>query len=215
MNDNKLVLFETNIGSHIWKMQHEESDIDLAVVYVMDSKDFLLGKRIRGKQVQTAKYDYTYYEIGHFTTQLLKSNVNYIWAVMSPIIISEYNTSLRELKRIFIKNLSKNAYYSINGLANKNLNKYIKGKDSRTAKYHKKLNIVARTLKFGINILSKGKIIFQKAEVESVKEIYQLQKQLDHAFKTSKLPEAPPSNIYDNYLVKWRKIKMRKDGLIK
>ena len=115
--DNSLILFSTNVGSHLWKMNHAKSDIDIASVYTMNSRDWLLGKRPKGKQVFDNNLDTTYYELEHMITHLLKGNCNYIWAVMSPIVISKYRNALVELRQIVATTISKKCYHSINGLA--------------------------------------------------------------------------------------------------
>lgn len=233
-------LFTTVIGSHMWNMQHPDSDIDYATIYMADSRDILLSKNIKGKQVQDDFVDRTYYELGHFISNLLKGNVNFIWAVMSPLIEKEYKTSLRELREITSRNLAKNCFYSINGLAKHNIYHFITGTKSTTidvgyitekkmaknwtsksreidresALYKKKLNVIGRTLKFGINLLTWGKCMFQKVDIKTEEELWELKTKLNEAFKNSMLPEKPDKEPFEKYLIKYRLHKMKKEGLI-
>lgn len=211
---NGLELFRTNVGSHMWKMNHKYSDIDVAVVYIQDSRDFLLGNRPKGKQVQTGDYDYTYYELSHVIHQLLKGNVNYLWAVMSPINISKYKSAFAELRQIVSENIAKNCYYSIRGLARSNIKKFVAKSDRNARKFKKKLNVIGRTVKFGINILVHHTFIFDKTDIKNESELYDLEFELDKAWQHSTLPEKPDPKPFEDYLIKWRLHKLRLDGLI-
>ncbi len=211
---NILELFRTNVGSHLWQMNHEKSDIDINVVYLMDSSDWMLGKRPKGKQIQTEEYDYTYYELEHVINQLLKGNCNYLWTVMSPLIKFEWKNTLRELREIVSTNLAKNCFHSINGLSKHNIYHFIEKGDAYSLKYKKKLNVIGRTLKFGINLLLWGKCMFQKTDIKSLDELYDLKNKLNDCYVKSHLPEKPDPKPFENYLIKWRIKKMKMDGLI-
>ena len=237
---NTLELFKTNIGSHMWKMNHENSDIDIAVIYLMDSRDWMLGKIPKGKQIQTGEYDYTYYELEHVINHLLKGNCNYLWAVMSPLIDYGYRTAIRDLRQIVSTNLAKNCFFSINGLSKHNIYHYITGEktteidigylterkmsrktkapiyeiDTNSKIYKKKLNVIGRTILFGINLLVWGKCMFEKVNVENVEDLWALKNKLNESFKNSHLPEKPDPKPFEDYLIKWRIKKMKMDGLI-
>ena len=92
---------------------------------------------------------------------LLKGNVNYLWCVMSPIIVSSHRSSLKELRQIVVKNLVKNCYNSIRGMAKHNIYHFIEKGDMDSLLFKKKLNVIGRTLNFGINLLT-----FHKASGE-------------------------------------------------
>lgn len=212
--NNVTELFSTNVGSHMWKMNHENSDIDVCTVYLQDSKEFILGNRPKGKQTQEGDYDYTYYELGLFIKNLIKGNVNYLWGIMSPIVIGKYKSAFEELRQIVSTNLAKNCYHSVNGLAKHNIYHFINGGDKYSAKYKKKLNVIGRTLKFGINILTWGKCMFEKVNIENDEELYVLKESLNKAYMYSSLPETPNPEPFEKYLIKWRIHKMKLDGLI-
>jgi len=213
---NTLELFKTNIGSHIWKMNHKDSDEDISIVYAMNSRDFLLGKKIKGKQLYDVNgQDIVYYEIENVIEQLLKGNVNYIWSVMSPIIIKEYHSALKQLRQIVSANLSKSTYNSISGIVKHNIYHFIKNGDKNSQQYQKKLNFIGRSIKFGINLLTWGKCMFQKVDIKSEKELWELKNQLDIAYKNSNLPDKPNPKPFEEYLIKFRLYKLQKDNFIK
>lgn len=242
-------LFTTIVGSHMWNMQRPDFDVDYNTVYLENSRDILLGKKISGKQTQEGIYDTTYFELGHFIHNLIKGNVNFIWAVMSPLVERKHKTALEELKEITAKNLAKNCFFSIDGLAKHNIYHFITGNknnisdlhedlelgyinkkqydkkikewksnsreiDRKSLLYKKKLNVIGRTLKFGVNLLTWGKCLFEKVDIKTEEELWELKNNLNHAFLNSVLPEKPDPEPFEKYLVKWRLYKMKKDELI-
>ncbi|MCU0638084.1 MAG: nucleotidyltransferase domain-containing protein, partial [Methanothrix sp.] len=86
-------LFISCVGSHMWGMQSEESDIDLVMIYIAPTRAILRAERIsptirqkiadRGGEI----YDTLGWEVGHLINQLIKGNVNAIWYVTSPLLI--------------------------------------------------------------------------------------------------------------------------------
>lgn len=211
-----LSLFTTNVGSHMWKMDHEHSDIDLTTVHIMQSYEFLLGKTMKGRQTfnKITDTDTTFYELGHFINNLKKGNVNFLWAVMSPIIVSDNSVCLKELRQIVATTLSKHTYYSINGLAKHNVYHFIKDVEVKDRKYYKKLNLIGRTLQFGINLLRWNKCMFEKVNIKDKYELYELQNQLNIAFENSKLPNVVNEAPFDSFLIKQRLRQLRKDGFM-
>ena len=217
-------LFTTIVGSHMWGMERPDSDIDYAIVYLLNSRDVLLGKHIKGKQTKDNEVDTVYYELGHFVSNLLKGNCNFLWAVMSPIIDAQYKNALQELREITSTNLAKNSFHSINGLAKHNIYHFITGEkhekapekeiDRESALYKKKLNVIGRTLKFGINLLTWGKCMFQKVDIKAEEELWDLKTKLNEAYRSSMLPEKPNKEPFEKYVIKWRLYKMKKEGLI-
>lgn len=228
-------LFTTIIGSHMWGMERPDSDFDYSTVYMIESENVLLGKNIRGKQKKDGIDDITYYELLPFIENLIKMNCNYLWGVMSPIIKYEYKNALRELREITSTNLAKNAFFSINGMAKHNIYHFITGLrnkegaddtvnkrwtsksreiDPNSVIYKKKLNVIGRSLKFGINLLTWEKCLFEKVNIKTEEELYDLKNKLNEAFKNSSLPEKPDKEPFEKYLIKWRLYKLKKDELI-
>lgn len=211
-----LELFSTKIGSHIWQMNHEGSDTDIGRVDIMDSRSFLLGIKVKGKHKKKDEnnLDVQTQEIGHLIGLLMKGNINAIWLVMSPDIISQYGTALDELRQIVARNYSKNTYYSINGLAKNNIHDFINNGDPQSLEYKKKLGIIGRTLNFGINLLMWNEAIFKPVTVKNAKEIEYLMKRLDEVLESSSLPEKIDYKPFEEYLIKYRLLKLKMDDYI-
>ena len=208
-----LELFRTNIGSHMWKMNHEGSDEDIGIVYMMDSRDLLLGKYPKGKQQHDVNnQDLVYYELSTVIEQLLKGNVNFLWLTMSPVIVSEYRNALKELREVVATNLSKQSYHSIAGIAKHNIYHFIQKGDRDSAIYKKKLNLIGRTLKFGINLLTWGKCMYQKVDIQNEAELLELKTQLDQSYQSSTLPETPDPKPFEQYLIRWRLKYLQQEG---
>lgn len=214
MKTNRLDLFTTTVGSHMWKMETPTSDIDLQQVYMMDSKKFILERGAKGKFVQTKRIDKTTTELGSLIYRLLEGNCNNLWCVMSPIINYEYKSALKELREIVSKNLARNCFNSIEGMARGNIARFITKGDRYSDIYKKKLNIVGRNLKFGINILTWGKCMFDKADIKNEDELLKLKNKLNIACLSSVLPDKPNPKPFEKYLIKWRLHKMKLDEII-
>src|SRR5437867_12110374 len=118
-------LFVTNVGSHMWQMNHPGSDVDLFVAVLAPTKSILRGEfNDQSKVEYSGPTDRQYHELGRIVDQVLRNNWNYLSGVMSPIIVKEW-PRLTELRRLATMNYSKRAYHSIKGLAEHNYQKYI------------------------------------------------------------------------------------------
>ncbi len=197
-------LFKVVVGSHMWKMERPDSDIDYNIIYLAPTTDILVGKTIRGKFVQEGKTDTTYYELGEVVQQLIKGNVNYIWMVSSPIVEFEHAAAKRKLYQIFTENLSCASYHSIMGMAKHNLYHFIELGDRDSDIYKKKLNVIGRTLQFGINLLLYGKVLFEKTAITKREELDTLVIRLNEAYTSSPLPEKTNEEPFLEYLLEYR-----------
>lgn len=197
-------LFSTVTGSHIWKMNHAQSDIDLSTAYIMSSKSFLRGISPNNHVTKMSDWEETRYEIGNVITHLKKSNVNYIWMVMSPIIHSKNGRWLDKLRQIVVENPSKKIYYSIRGLARNNMRDFIEKGDKDSLIYRKKLNTIGRTVQFGINFLLYERYIYETVNIKSKEELENLMIKLNNSFDSSQLSSNPDQEPFDNYLEKIR-----------
>lgn len=175
-------LFATKVGSHIWSMNTNLSDIDYFIVYIAPLDDILLQKRPKSRHTIEGTIDMTVHEIGHVINQLRKSNFNFVVGVMSPIVTKD-SRELYFLKNWVMNNISKQIYYSIRGLALKNY------EDSMGGYNQKKARLVMRTLMFGIHLLRTGEFKFRPI-VGTIKaeHIGFYIKELDRAFEESNLP---------------------------
>jgi|WetSurMetagenome_2_1015567.scaffolds.fasta_scaffold24883_5 predicted nucleotidyltransferase len=196
------ILFKTLVGSHMWGMNTPESDKDIMVVFMQDTKSILSGYPLQtGKQHVTktedgVEIDYQYMEIGHLINLLIKGNVNALWTVTSPCnVCGEDNISV--LREITIRNLSTRLYPSIKGMAISQMNdewkrESMKGKGFRTA---------LRTLIFGTTIFETGKLVYAPVGNHVTKQDVETGfKEFQHAYAHTNLPEEPDEQQFRNYL---------------
>lgn len=212
-----LPLFATVTGSHMWKMERPDSDIDIYSCYIRDTTSyFIQGPPIssHNKMYLNEKgiqVDEQSHELSKVIKYLKKGNLNFIYLVCSPKIEYEHRTALAELRQIFIDNLSKNCYYSTQGMARNNIKKYLFKKDVPEEIYQKKLNTIGRNIQFGINLILYHKPVFEPIEIQNKKELDDLMLRLDQAYKNSPLPLSPDPEPFDNYVMKWRMRKLIDD----
>lgn len=189
----KRKLFTTNVGSHMWGMETPSSDVDLFICYVAPLKDILIGKKVKSKHHQVDNRDMAIHEVGHVVRQIGDNNVNFMWGVLSPIVVSG-SRALQELYFLTTKNLSKKIYHSIHGLAVHNYKKYIDGnpKNLSEEKLTKKCNIVYRTAMFGYYVLHNLGVKFDFATTgNTAKTVEIMITKLDRAYEQSGLPDSP------------------------
>lgn len=227
---NDIVWFST-VGSHMWQMNHEGSDLDLFEVFIQDTYEILAGRwKRKGKEIKCegpSIVEKTRFEIGHVVEQLQKGNINFLWGLASPIFGYTdlfWRIEHRRLKKMVLDNLSKNYIHSITGLVRQNLAKYfgieVKTEDDETGfaqtascklahgefMYKKKLKLMYRTLAQGYILLKKHVIEFpsvseDNANLASLERLY---KDVIEAYEESELPEKPDSKPFDEFLVKIR-----------
>ena len=182
-------LFITNVGSHMWQMDHPGSDIDLFIAVLAPTNAILRGEI--NPDVSWVNYtgpkDQNYHELGRIVQQALKGNWNYLSGVMSPIVLKDWE-HLAELRRLTERNYSKQCYYSIKGLAEHNYRKYVINERDDS---EKRCNTIARTVLMGCRLLEKGLIEYTPVKGTKPQDIPILIQALDSAYKESKLPENP------------------------
>lgn len=194
------IIGETIVGSHIWKMNHKDSDIDIFQIYVEPTKNILDGtakKKSYFKQIDGA--DYAIHEAEKVVYMLLDGNINFIVGVLSP----EPNKITREfleLKEIVHNNLAKNCFHSIRGMAIHNQMKY----EEKGKMTEKKWNQLIRALDFGIRILSGEGVKFEPV-TSGFKELFEAKLlALSTACRTSSLPEKPDEKPFREWLYNLR-----------
>jgi len=208
--DNRMkTLFISCVGSHMWGMNSQESDIDLVMIYIAPTRSILRGEKIMPavRQQITARggeiYDTLGWEIGHLINQLIKGNVNAIWYATSPLLIKP--TILHEeLAALVRANLCRQTFHSIKGMAESQIksekkpaeNSRIAGKGYRTA---------LRTINFGMRLLSEGKICFMPVlHTPGEEEVIEKMQQLDEAYASSLLPDHPDEDAFREFLLRLR-----------
>lgn len=211
----KNILFETIIGSHLWKMNDQDSDIDIFQVYVTPTKDILKGvgnlnsRHIFEESESNSLYNYPYnriiditsHEIGKVIGQLIKGNINFLLGVLSPMTVNS-SSWLEKLRELVVDNKNKLCYHSIRGLATHNYEKYIKsGKDTSVDRCIK----IGRYLNFGCTLFTTGEYEFEPPifcahpfEIE-----YWISK-LDRTYSASTLPTSVNEEEFRNLLLEIR-----------
>lgn len=191
------IIGETMIGSHIWEMNHVNSDEDYFSIYLDDTRNFLRGT----PQTQSyfTQYNYVdthYHELGKVVEQLLKGNINFLIGVTSPIVM-KMSFEFERLIDITMGNLSKKTYHSIHGMGLHNYKRYIET-DEDTSEH--RCNKILRTIVFGIKLLDYGRIEYKKFEGGTPELIESKLKELDRAFENSTILEEPNEKTFRDYL---------------
>ncbi|MFZ2473124.1 MAG: nucleotidyltransferase domain-containing protein [Methanothrix sp.] len=209
-------MFISCVGSHMWGMQSPESDIDLVMIYIAPTRAILRGDRISltvRQQITTLGgeiYDTLGWEIGHLINQLIKGNVNAIWYATSPLVIKPSNIQ-EELSALVQANLCRQTYHSIKGMAESQIkseekpaeNPKIAGKGYRTA---------LRTLNFGIELLSEGRICFAPVlRTPGAEQVMEKVRRLEEAYAASPLPDRPDEDAFREFLLRLRLDEMARE----
>jgi len=200
-------LFITNVGSHLWKMNRPDSDVDLYKVYIAPSENFLLGKmHMGGHEGKSGNTETVSFEVGHVIKQLKGGNLNHLLGVMSNIIL-ETSSEHAELQKILSENIGKNCYHSIHGMSWHNYKRYFEDSPKTRLdelEYKKKLGQIGRVIKFGINLLRGGGFMFESYQPKSWWDIRKMLEELDESYKTSLLPEQSDGEVFDDFLLRLR-----------
>jgi predicted nucleotidyltransferase len=162
---DKEIVSITEVGSGMWGMRDLSSDYDLVVVYSENMIDFLSGREYKANlpskhhvMIDGKEYDFQYMEIGHLINLLKKGNINTIWAVLSPIVIStsEIHAQLKE----YIRRYPTRAIMpSLEGMTISQI--YDAEKRALVRSPEKSLLTARRTVRFGENLYWKGEYIFE------------------------------------------------------
>lgn len=207
--EDSIQLWSVIHGSHMWGMQHSESDVDVATIYQVPTKTILSGRPYDRTRPQTKreqkvgedliKIEDTFWEIGHLVSYLLKGNCNAIWMTNSCQILSSCDVH-EELRTIVKNNLAKNVYHSIKGMAASQISDATKRNLGM-----KGLRSAWRTLNFGINVLDGRGILFEPApEIVIESDCTHMLVCLKDALEGSNLPEIPETLSFYDYLYKIR-----------
>jgi len=215
INEN-LELWKVCIGSHMWGMERPDSDVDYVSIYLMSGDKFLIGTRSNNffTQDKEKKIDHQRHEIGKCISEIKKMNVNFVWAVMSPIIKSQHRNWLQQLRQLVVENPSKQIFYSVKGMAKNNIKRFIESGEKNTAKYFKKLNQISRSVNFAINYFLYGKFLFEKTSIKTKNELDLLMEKLQRLYEQSNYPDHPNPEPFNKYLKKIRLYSLRLSELI-
>ncbi len=202
----KRTLFVSCVGSHMWGMESEESDVDLVRIYIVPTCAILRGERIspsiRQRMTESGGmiYDILGWEAGHLTNQLIKGNVNAIWYATSPLVLQPSPVQER-LQDLVQGNLCRETYHSVRGMAESQIAAGQRperwpGKGYRTA---------LRTMNFGIELLSRGRLCFEPVRhTPHQEEVMERLQHLSDAYEASALPDLPDQEAFREFLLRLR-----------
>ncbi|MHB8552799.1 MAG: DNA polymerase beta superfamily protein [Thermoplasmataceae archaeon] len=195
MPSSNEVLWVTNVGSHMWSMQRPGSDIDIFECYISPTRSILRGSRGSNHFTQEDGIDTQRHEIGQVTSQIIKSNINYIGYVFSPLILQGENF-LKEYQKLAMKVLSKQVYNSVKGMALHNYKKYKNelGDKVDSGKWDK----IIRVVRFGSHLMSTGQIEFLPAIYGNEDKFNAMMESLDYYKENGDLQDAPSQEDIDN-----------------
>lgn len=93
MNNKKIIILKTSIGSHAHGLATPESDYDYRGVYVNSTSEILsLNYKYKGSNWIEGQEDNTSYEIGHFLQLALKCNPSILEVFKAPVVKEDYKT---------------------------------------------------------------------------------------------------------------------------
>jgi len=206
-----ITLFQTETGSHIWRMNHAGSDYDKFKGYMAPTTDFLMGKTHTGGHFGENPEGHTIsYEIGSIVSGIKLNNFNILMGVMSPITYVHWD-KLDELRELVKKNISKRLYDSTHGLAVNNYHKYILNEKDNCVK---RQGMIIRSLEWAISVYETGEVgEFKKPDKIDVKMIPELIARLDKLHEESTvLPDEPLAEWeLDDFLIKLRLDHLKND----
>lgn len=214
----------TVIGSHMWGMNHEASDVD-AMAIVQEPTERILRRKGRLQTTSVFKtehdgwpIDLHIHEIGRTVDFLLNSNINFLVGVLSPIVVYE-EPRFGALRKLTRDNLSRNTYQSIHGMAVQNMARYagiprgtfyttVLSELVYTPIEERRCGKMLAYLEFGINLMEGKGPVFQKPEQYpwSTEGVVEAIKDLDMAFVSSKLPPKPDDTKLRDFLLESREL---------
>ena len=213
-NNNTIKLWTTNVGSHVWKMNRPDSDIDLFTAYIISSKDILSGRNhgCGSHNYQSHSEDRVSHEIGKIINELIKGNINFLVGTLSDLVIWQRGTVLTDLKNIIEEyGKTKACTHSIRGLAIANYRKYIQNcnTDKKEMLLTKKCNTICRTLLFGINVLEGNGFHFEPVFNCTPSDVKIAIETFDKTVISSNLSEKTNPEPFREYLLSLRLKELR------
>ena len=199
-------LWRTQIGSHLWKMNHEGSDNDFFAVHIAPSEDILNGSitKSSSKVMKIKGDDYVSHEVGKVVDELIKGNINFLTGIMSDIIVYNRSCYLYELRDLVKEyGQTKACVNSIKGIAIGNYTRYVLGNENDPT-ISKRCGIINRSLLFGINLLSGEGFKFNPVINPTPKNTCYLFKGFDYAVKNSSLLEKTNPEPFRDWLYNLR-----------
>lgn len=210
------ILFITEVGSRMWGMEEFASDYDWVHIYQVPTRSILEGRKIpvtRPQKQYTDDHgrliDASFMEIGHLVQLLISGNINAIWAVTSPLVITDLSDARERLRKVVVSTLSRKSYHSIRGMAESQVSDAVRrrGQDNPEKPY---LSAI-RTLLFGQRLLSEGILDYTvmngllRDREGSPGDLYEAEfMKLDEAYRKSRLPLVPDEGLFRDLLFSLR-----------
>jgi hypothetical protein len=146
------------------------------------------------------------YEIQHVIQELIRGNANFIWGVLSPVVLTETNRLVVSwLRHTVNQTAAKNIAPSIRGIATACLVDIWRGKKcaSDPLQIAKKYKQAIRTLRFGTQWLrGRGAVFCSVSDEEANPAYYAVAlNNFDRALEVSKLPERVDPVPFRNLLL--------------
>ena len=199
-------LWKTQVGSHLWKMNHEGSDNDYFAVHIASSKDILNGSitKLSSKVMKIKGDDFISHEVGKVVDELIKGNINFLTGIMSDIVVHNKHGYLYELQnRVKEYGQTKACIHSIKGIAIHNYTKFILG-NKNNPDISKKCGIINRSLLFGINLLNGEGFKFISIVNTAPDDVCYMFKVFEKAIETSNFFENTPPKPFRDWLYNLR-----------
>lgn len=181
----------------MWSMNHENSDTDIFECYILQTKEILKGRIATSHFTQDKenKIDTQRQEISKVTSEIIKSNINYIGYIFSPLVLEgvEFLDSYRRLAR---KVISKQVYNSVKGMALHNYKKYQNelGDKLDSRRWDK----IVRVINFGIRLMETGEISFLPVYNSNIDTYNSAMNDLEDAKNNGILQEYPTETDIGN-----------------
>ena len=208
-SDRRTLLARTICGSHLWHMNHPGSDTDYFTIYQIPTTDILSGI-LKGDGAHfhpdpLTKTDEASFEIGHVVSQLVRSNPNFVWGVLSPIV-NIGGDELRRLREIVLRTPALTLVPPCLGMAHNQMRDVQHGITTDPYQIQKKRCAAIRVLRFAIHWCETGEPLFAPvSEAEATMETYNvLLERLDFAYRTSSLPKKVDDTLYREFLLDLR-----------
>jgi len=199
-------LWKTQIGSHLWKMNHEGSDNDYFTVHIVPSEDILNGSitKLSSKVMKIEGDDFVSHEVGKVVDEIIKGNVNFLTGIMSNIIVYDRSCYLYELRDLIKEyGQTKACVHSIKGIAMGNYTRYVLGNENNPT-INKRCGIINRSLLFSINLLSGEGFKFVPVINTTPDDVCYMFEVFERAIETSNLFENTPPKPFRDWLYNLR-----------
>jgi predicted nucleotidyltransferase len=212
------IIYRCVVGSRAYGLETAASDVDRRGFYLPPAE---LHWSLNGvpEQLENAETQECYWELGKFLALALRANPNVLECLYSPLV--EHATPLaEELLGMRDAFLSKLAYQTFNGYVLSQFKKLEQDVRSKGEVRRKHVMHMMRLLLSGVSLLRDGRLLVDVGEHRArLLEIrdgalawdelerwrHALHRELDEAYRLSKLPDRPDHEAANRFLIKARR----------